>query len=153
MRSIIAMVACVALILCASSMVFADQEAEVKDLVNKAIQTFSGKGTDYTLRLISSSSGPFRKGEIYVYVMSLDGVMLAHPVNKDLVGKSQEDTKDAKGMPINAALRAPLQKEEEGWAEYWWLRHGEKEPTLKRTFVKQVPGEKMFVAAGYYVTK
>jgi cytochrome c len=153
MRSVVTISICLALIICASSPVLAEKETEVIALVNAAIQAFADKGTDHALKLINSPSSPFRKREIYVYAMSLDGVMLAHPANRDLVGKSQESFVDAKGTHINPVLREAMRKDGEGWAEYWWMRHGEKDPTLKRTYVKKVPGENIFVAAGYYVTK
>jgi signal transduction histidine kinase len=153
MRRIVAIVGCFMLVLCIFSKAFADQETEVKELVNKALATFSEKGMDYTVKLINSPSGPFRKGELYVFAMSFDGKILAHSANKDLVGKNQADFKDAKGELIFPPMLDAAEKSGEGWTEYWWMRHGEKEPSLKRTFVKRIPGEKMFLAGGYYVGK
>ncbi len=127
MRSTITIACCLALFLCTLSPVFADGETEVKQLANQAVQSFADKGKDYTLKLAGSSSGPFRKGEIYVYVMSFDGFLLAHPVNKKLEGKHQADFVDAKGMNIPSAMVEVARKDGEGWVEYWWIRHGEKD--------------------------
>jgi methyl-accepting chemotaxis protein len=38
-----------------------------------------------------------------------------------------------------------------GWVEYWWTKTGEKEPLLKKTYVMRVPGQDIFLAAGYYL--
>lgn len=131
--------------------VFADQQSDSIELVDKAVESFQTKGKDYTLKLINSMSGPFRKGEVYVFAVSFDGVMLAHAANKDLVGMTQNDLKDGKGNAIFPPMAEIAKNQGSGWTEYWWTRHGEKEPTLKRTFVKRIPGQDILVAAGYYV--
>jgi cytochrome c len=151
MNKVVATIACALLILGFVQTAFAQQEEEVVALVEKAVGQFQEKGKDYTLKLIDSTSGPFRKGELYVYVVSFDGVALAHAANRELVGKHQGNTMDAKGKPILPELLAVATGPGSGWIEYWWMRHGEKEPTLKRTYIKRVPGEDILVAAGYYV--
>jgi hypothetical protein len=35
--------------------------------------------------------------------------------------------------------------------EYRWIKTGEKEPLRKKTYVMRVPGQDIFVAAGYYL--
>lgn len=131
--------------------VTADQQADVQAVVDNAVESFQTKGKDYTLKLMGSLSGPFRKGEVYSYAMTFSGIMLAHPANKDLVGSSQLDTKDAKGNLIFQPQLEVVKSQGSGWVEYSWLRHGEKEPATKRTYVKRVPGEDIFIAAGYYL--
>lgn len=126
--------------------------AECKNLVEKASASFAARGKDKTFALINSMTGPFRKGEIYVYAADLNNVVLAHPANRELVGKNLTNLKDAKGKPfveeLHAVATGPAGA---GWVEYWWLRHGEKEPTLKRAYIMKIPGEDIMVAAGYYV--
>lgn len=128
------------------------QAAVVKNLVEKAAASFASKGKEKTFALINSMTGPFRKGEIYVYAADMENVVLAHPANRKLVGKNMTYMKDAKGRPfveeLHAVATGPVGA---GWVEYWWLRHGEKEPTLKRAFIMKVPGEDIMVAAGYYI--
>jgi cytochrome c len=132
--------------------VFGDQEADVIALVDKAVTSFKEKGTDYTLRLINSTRGPFMKGELYVLCMDFDGNMLAHAAHRDLVGKNLAGFKDGKGgLIFPAQLEAAKSPTGKGWTEYWWLRHGEKEPTQKRTYIRRVPGLDVLVGAGYYV--
>lgn len=129
----------------------ADQQSDAETVVGNAVESFQTKGKDYTLKLLGTLSGPFRKGEVYTFALSFSGVMLAHPANKDLVGTSVSDVKDAKGNLILPPQLEVAKNQGAGWTEYLWLRHGEKEPTVKRTYIKRVPGEDIFVAAGYYV--
>ena len=37
-----------------------------------------------------------------------------------------------------------------GWTEYWWPKPGEKKPSLKRTYIMRVPGQNLYIGAGYY---
>jgi cytochrome c len=128
------------------------QAAETKALVEKAAASFASRGKDKTFALMSSMTGPFRKGELYVYAADLNLVILAHPANRDLVGKNWLDLKDAKGNPFAKDIqRIATSPSGSGWVEYWWMRHGEKEPTLKRAYIMRVPGEDVLVAAGYYI--
>lgn len=144
-------VMCILFIMSLAGFAVADQATEVKDMVQQAVNTYQDKGRDYTLKLVNSTSGPFRKGELYVYAIGTDGIVLAHPANRDFIGKSQENLVDAKGKPFVANLLQMAKTEGSGWVDYWWLRVGEKEPTLKRAYVQKVPGENVVFSAGYYV--
>lgn len=134
----------------ASVLAIAGSDAEIVALVEKAAAMFKEKGRDYTLKVIGTQDGPFRQKEMYVFAASMDGMLLSHPVNKSLEGKSQLDLKDAKGKYFGRELLKTCQEAGSGWVEYHWIRHGEKEPTLKRTYVLKVPGENICVAGGVY---
>lgn len=121
------------------------------ELVNKAVGAFQSQGKEAAIKLANSSYGPLRKASIYVFVTDFKGKMLAHPAQEDLRGKDCWELQDAKGKFIIQDFIKIAKDPGEGWSDYSWLRVNEKEPTLKKTFVKRVPGEDIFVAAGYYV--
>jgi cytochrome c len=150
-RKSVACFLCAVFVLVMATIAFADPEEEAKGLVEYAAKIFNEKGKDYAIKLLNSSSGPFRKGEVYVFAMNFDGVMLAHAANRDLVGSSQAALRDGKGELIFPPMLAIAKGPGTGWTEYYWLRHGEKEPTLKRTYIKRVPGEEILLGAGYYI--
>ncbi len=131
----------------------ADEATDVKALVEKAAKIFKEEGLcDYGLRVVNAGAGPLRrKRELYVFAFDGNGVILAHPVNRKMVGKSQRGVKDAKGKLFGDEFIRVAKEEGSGWVEYWWLRHGEQEPTLKRAYIMKVPGEDVFLASGYYV--
>lgn len=133
-----------------SILAVAGNDAEIVAMVEKAAAMFKEKGQDYTLKVIGTQDGPFRRKEMYVFAAGLDGILLAHPVNKALVGKSQLELKDAKGKYFGRELLKICEEKGSGWVEYYWIRHGEKEGTLKRTYVLRVPGEQICVAGGVY---
>lgn len=143
--------ALVVVLLLVSNTVMADQETDCMQLVKNASAVFKDKGRDYALKLINSSSGPFRKGELYVFALSSDGMGLGHPVNRDLLGVNQANMKDAHGMLFIQEFLKVAKEQGSGWVAYWWNRHGEKEPAAKKSYIMKVPGEDIVLGAGFYV--
>jgi cytochrome c len=142
----------IVVILSMVSPALADEEADVQDLVDKGVVFFQQKGKDYALRVMNLPSGPFRKGELYVFAGSMkDFAFMAHPTNPELVGVPQKDVKDAKGNFFFQEFVNVAKDPGVGWVQYWWLRHAEKEPTVKRSYIKRIPGEDIFLGAGFYV--
>ena len=142
----------IAFICSMASTVLADEEADVQNLVEKAVVFFQQKGQDYALRVLNLNSGPFRKGELYVFAGSMkDFTFLAHPANAELLGKPQKDMKDAVGKLIFQDFVNVAKDPGVGWVQYSWLRHAEKEPTPKMTYIKRIPGTDVFLGSGFYV--
>jgi cytochrome c len=152
MRRLLMVMVAITFICLMASPVLADSEADVQGMVKRAVALFQEKGNDYALRVLNSSSGPFRKGELYVFAGSMkDFTFLAHPVNPELLGTPQRELKDAKGLPIFQEFVNVANSPGAGWVQYWWVRHAEKDPTLKRSYIERVPGEDIYVGAGFYV--
>lgn len=128
----------------------ADNEAVV-EIVDKAVEMFPAKGKEYTMKLINASAGPLRKGALYAFAVDFNGRFLSHPVQQELRGHEAWELKDAKGKLFVQDFIKIAKEQGQGWSEYWWLRVNESAPTLKKTYVKKVPGEDILVGAGYYV--
>lgn len=128
----------------------ADMAADCKGLVEQGIAMFKDKGTDAALKAIDDPKGPFMKGELYIFAVSMDNKVLAHPAAKQLVGKDVGEMKDKKGGPLFSKFKEVAEKTGSGWVEYWWPKPGSEEPVLKNTFIMRVPGQNMYIGAGYY---
>ncbi len=152
MRHSVTICAVVVLLLLSARVVLCeDQAATVVSMVERAAASFGEKGKDYTLRLLNASGGTFRKGSLYVFAVDFEGTGLAHAANKKFRGKNVIDLRDANGGFVIQELIKIVKEKDAGWLEYWWKRTGESKPTLKKTYVKRVPGEDIFVGCGYYV--
>ncbi len=149
-RNFCAAIVLICLVTVPASYCAADDAREVKALVEKAARSFSEKGRDYTLKLINAR-GPFAQGQLYVYAVGFDNKVLAHPYNKDFVGRDVTNLKDTKGKFFAREMTAIGQDPGHGWVDYYWVRHGEQKATLKRVYVLGVPSENLYVAGGYYV--
>lgn len=149
LKKVVYLVLVIGLVMMAGT-VKASQEKECFEMVNGAAAAFKEKGTDYALKLINATTGPYRKGELYVFAISSSGNIPAHPVNRDLIGRNQLEMKDAKGFQFIKEFIKVGKEQGSGWITYWWVRHGEKEPTLKKSFIAKIPGEDIFIGAGFY---
>ncbi|MGO9567104.1 MAG: cache domain-containing protein [Desulfomonilaceae bacterium] len=120
-------------------------------MVDKAIELFKAQGKDQALKVVNASAGPLRKGALYCFAMDFKGRMLAHPVQEDLRGQDAWELQDAKGKFITQEFIKIAKEQGQGWSEYWWIRINETTPTLKKTYIKRVPGQDILVGAGYYI--
>lgn len=136
---------------CSVALATGNPEADCVEVVDKIIDMAKEKGLDSTLKVVNTISGPFRRGPLYGLVISFDGKMLAHPVNKEQFHIDQFTLKDINGKYFAKEMVELTKNQGSGWVEYLWLRHGEKEPTLKKTYVKRIPNTDTFAACGYYV--
>ena len=152
MRKLLALLMTLILGLICAGLAVADDAADTKALVENGVVMAKEKGMEPTLKAIGDPNGPFVKGDLYLFAGSLDKVTAtAHPFAADkLVGPDLTNLKDSKGSQFFIKFKEIAEKPGSGWVEYWWPKPGEKEPSLKKTFIMRVPGQDAYIAAGYY---
>lgn len=95
--------------------------------------------------------------EPYIFAYKLDGTCLALPNEPALVGSNRLDLKDVKGRYIiRNMVKVAKSAKAQGWVEYKYQRPGDLKgkAVKKAAWVMRVPGQEMFVGAGFYgVTK
>ncbi len=121
---------------------------EAKELLNKAVAYLEEEGPAKAFCAFNNPGGPFHKGELYVFVVNLDGVLFANSATPSLVGTSFRDTRDAAGQPIGQNLMEIARSQGEGSLDYLWLNHVSNKVEKKRSFIKRVEG--FVLGAGYY---
>lgn len=62
------------------------------------------KDKDGTIAEINKPKGKFMQGETYVFVLDMNGVILANPTNNKLIGKNLLDFPDASGKPFRKEI-------------------------------------------------
>jgi cytochrome c len=131
---------------------FADEAADVKALVEKGSALVKAKGVDAALKVIGDPKSELVKGDLYLFAGPIDKVTVsAHPfAAAKLVGKDLTDMKDPKGNQFFIKFKETAEKQGTGWVEYWWPKPNEKDPSLKKTYIMRVPGENLYIGAGYY---
>jgi len=133
-----------------TNLAFGDKAAECEALVTKAIAIVKDKGSEYAVKALSASNGPFVNKEIYIFACSLDNIMLAHPYKRDLIGKSVNEFKDAKGNLLFQECKKVAENGGQGWVNYWWWKPAEEGQFAKASYIGRVPAENLYVGAGYY---
>lgn len=137
------------LIVCAG-FAWASIEGDCKAVVDKAAGMFKSKGKDAAIKAVNDPKGPFVKGELYVFAVDMNNKVLAHPMNQSLVGKDVSKVKDPKGKLLFAEFLDVAKGKGVGWVEYMWPKPGAKEPSPKRSYIMKIPGEEVYIGAGYY---
>lgn len=103
---------------------------------------------------ISNKSGKYVWKDTYVFLMDLNGKMLAHPMNPALTEKATllgmpDKNNDTPKLLFDEFVQLAKDKGD-GWVAYMWPKPGETAASQKDTYVYRVPGTDMFVAAGTY---
>jgi len=135
-----------------TSVSFAERADDCEVLVTKAVDFIKEKGPEYSCKVFSAQKGPFIDRELYIFACSMDNVMLAHPYSRDLIGQNVSEFKDVKGSALFQAFKRVAETRGEGWVHYWWGKPAEKGEFAKASFIKRVPGQNLYVGAGYYKT-
>jgi cytochrome c len=115
--------------------------------VKKGVEFFKAHGKDKALAEFSNPEGQFKKDDLYIYVLDVNGKMLAHP-KADLVGKDFMVVKDADGKLFAVDIVNTAKEKGSGWVDYKW-----ENPTTKEVEAKTVYFEKvndLIIASGAY---
>jgi signal transduction histidine kinase len=121
--------------------------AEAEAMVKKAIAHYKKVGREKAMADFSNTQGAFVDRDLYVVVLQMDGLELAH-INPRTVGKNMMDLRDPDGRPhikerLDAAKKAPS-----GWHEYKFFNPMTKKIELKSAYWERV--DDLVFACGAY---
>ncbi|HEX9191499.1 MAG TPA: cache domain-containing protein, partial [Candidatus Deferrimicrobiaceae bacterium] len=103
--------------------------------------------------------GKFVTKNTYVFLMDLEGHLLAHPYNQQVIGIDASGSKDTDGKFYVQDYIAVAKSKGEGWTEYMYptpeelkkdTPFKEKKRSKKISFVYRVPGKDLMLIAGYF---
>jgi cytochrome c len=122
---------------------------EAKALTEKGAAFLKANGKEKAYAEFMNPKGQFVKGELYLFVVDLNGKALAHGANPKLVGADMARVQDADGnYPIRMVLEAARAKGS-GWApDYKWVNPVSKKIELKSTYFVKV--NDVVVGCGFY---
>ena len=115
--------------------------------VKKAAEFYQAHGKDKALAEFSDPKGQFCKGDLYIFVLDLNGKMLAHP-KAELCGKDFMTVRDARGKLVAADIVKEAKEKGNGWIEYRWENPVTKMLEDKITYFEKV--DDIIIAAGFY---
>lgn len=154
MRRITLAVLGIAVSLCLAGNAFAAgaTKEECVAKTKEAAAMINEKGIGATVEEINQKDGKFVWKDTYVFLMDLDGKMLAHPMSPALIGKNLLAMKD-KGEPGKFLFKEFVDVAKgkgEGWVDYMWTNPGDPKARKKVTYIYRVPGKDLFAGAGVY---
>jgi hypothetical protein len=91
---------------------------EAKAMVEKAIAFYKSQGKEKAFVEIGDPNGQFMKDDIYVTVYDMNGVCLARPVEKAMIGKNMMGLQDAAGKLFIKERLEMVKTKGRGWQDY-----------------------------------
>ena len=133
----------------------AEEQATKEECVIKcheAAALINSKGVEAAIEAIENPNGPFVWKDSYVFLMNMDGKMLAHPFQPELTKKDHVLLiTDPTGKALFVHFVNLARKLGEGWVDYMWPKPGKSNPAKKISYIYKVPNHELFVGAGVYV--
>ncbi len=120
----------------------------------EAAKMIEEKGLNAAVAEINKKDGKFVWKDTYVFLMDLDGKMLAHPMKPALIGKnlmgSTDKAEKGKEKMLFKEFVELAKTKGDGWVDYMWPKPGEEKPSKKISYIYRVPDKNLFVGAGIY---
>jgi cytochrome c len=116
--------------------------------VKEAIAFYRATGKAIALSEFSNNRGRFVQGEKYIYVLDMNGVMLAHGVNEKYLGKDFYRVQDSEGKWFIKGIVDIANIREYGWAEYKWIDPITRTEQPKTVYFERV--DNMIFCSGVY---
>jgi cytochrome c len=111
---------------------------EAVAMVKKAVTAIKSEGSDKAYAEIDDPKGPFVDRDLYITVVNMDGVVLAHGADRTRIGTNQANDKDPDGKEF-VKERIDLAKTEPSfWQSYKFMN-----PVTKQVEPKQMYCERL----------
>ena len=120
-------------------------------MVDKGLAYIKKNGTEALIKEINNKNPEFIKGDLYLYVRSLEGPILAHPINPKLLGKNMLELPDANGKYYRKDIVELAKTKGKGWVDYLYNNPVSKEIEKKTTYL--VRSGDVILEAGIYKGK
>jgi signal transduction histidine kinase len=112
-----------------------DVKKTAVSMVEEAVKLIQQEGREKACAVINDPSGRFVKGDIYVFVYDLNGVIVAHPKNHDIVGKNMLNISDVNGKYFRKDIISIAKRKNSGWVDYTYRNPDTKIFEQKTTYV------------------
>jgi cytochrome c len=121
---------------------------EALALTKKAIAYIKANGREKSFAEFNNPAGQFRDRDLYIFVIDMNGKMLAHGSIARLINKDVLDMKDADGKPLIKEFIDVAKAKGSGWVDYKWPNPTSKAVEPKSSYVEKL--EDMVVGCGIY---
>jgi cytochrome c len=121
---------------------------EAKKWVEQAIGFYKFSGKRIALAAFTDLAGMFVKDQLYIFVLSPTGTMLAHGVNEKFVGEDFIDLMDSDGKPFIKEIVDTANSKGNGWIKYKWYNPVTKDWRPKIVYFEKV--DNLIICTGVY---
>lgn len=121
---------------------------EAKTLLDRAAAYYTAHGKDKAFIAFNNTKGKFVYSDLYIYVITLKGDVLAHGGDAKLIGQNLIDLKDSDGKKFIKAIIDTTKVKNQGTMDYKWTNPMTKKIEQKSTFFERVGN--VIIICGYY---
>lgn len=139
---------CLIGLLSIANQAYASGKDDAKDLVKRAAAYVKYQGREKAVAEINKPKGMFDKGELYVFAYDLQGTVIAHPKNQELIGKNLIAVPDSEGKLFRKEIVEMAKAKGSGWVDYLYLNPETSEMEHKTTYLLKV--DDLILCAGAY---
>jgi signal transduction histidine kinase len=155
MKKALCIVACLFTLCVFCTAALADGEKATKEecvtKVKEVAKLAQEKGVNFAIEAVMAPKSAYVWKDSYVFIVDVNGKVLAHPTSPKMVGQNAMGWKDSNGK-LYVAEYVQLGKEKgEGWVEFMWVVYATKDIKPKQCFVYRAPGTDALILAGVYV--
>jgi cytochrome c len=136
---------------CAATAAQKPTPQQIVQKVDEAVALLEKEG-EAAFPKFKGKASAFIFGGTYIWIHDqADCKMLMHPVKPKMVGKEYVGLKDKNGKAFFVEMSS-LATTGGGWVDYFWPKPGEKEPSLKVSYIKpaKVGAKTLVVGCGVY---
>ena len=131
------------------------EETAVMALVENAVASMlqdgqTEEGRKDVFARFEDPEGAFVQGDYYLFVYNLEGTVIAHEAQPELIGRNLLEKTDANGVKMIAEMVRIAQEQGSGWVDYLWPFPGTGEVMPKRAYVARPGSMEMFIGCGFY---
>ena len=120
---------------------------EAKTMVEKAAAFMKANGKEKAFKEFTEGTH-FKKDDLYIFVIDMKGMTLAHGGNPKLVGKDMSGLKDADGKLFIKDMIDGATAKGSGWSDYKWTNPVTKKIDPKSTYYLKV--DDVILGCGIY---
>jgi methyl-accepting chemotaxis protein len=123
----------------------------IKEKVAKAVTLIEKEGSKAFAKFKGKDS-EFLFAGTYIWINDMNGVMLMHPIKPGMENSELLGLKDSNGKRFFVEMIDVCKKQGAGWVDYMWPKPGEKERSLKVSYVKKAmcDGKPVILGCGVY---
>lgn len=124
------------------------EKSRVISFVETGVAKINSDGRESAFEAFETEDGDFIDEELYIFVIDLEGNMLSHGFQPELIGQNLYDLQDIHGKYIIRDLLEVTESADTGWSWYYWEDPLTNATEKKFSFVQKV-GD-IIVGAGTY---
>ncbi len=133
---------------CLAAPAFTQTEADAQAFVKSAVAFAKTNGTYKLIKEVNSPTTQFKKGELYIFMLDMDGVMLAHGANPKLVGTDMSERRDSNNVRYIQDFIKVAEEKGSGWVDYKFTNPETGKIEDKTTFIEKV--QIVIIGCGVY---